>query len=58
MIYILKNSNSKSFLLETKKENKFLDIKLFTFELKKFYKDKNLNLLNDFKFRKNGLELA
>ena len=57
MFYTLKDLNFKKFFLKVKKKVVF-NQNLFSIELKKFYEIKNKKLLNNFKKRNKGLELA
>ena len=57
MFYTLKDLNFKEFFLKRKKKVVF-NLNLFSIELKKFYENRNKKLLDNFKKKNNGLELA
>ena len=58
MFYPLKDLNFKKFFLKTKKQKAVFNPNSFSIELKKFYENKNKKLLDNFKKKNNGLELA
>jgi len=57
VFYTLKDLNFKEFFLKRKKKVVF-NLNLFSIELKKFYENRNKKLLDNFKKKNNGLELA